>query len=324
MATLVTGGAGYIGSVTVDLLRARGEDVVVLDDLFRGHREAVDADVPFYQGQIGDAALVQRIIAQHRVEAVVHFAALAYVGESVTDPRRYFEGNVTQGLAFLGALLDGGVKRIVFSSTCATYGEPERVPIDETHPQRPANPYGWTKLAFERALAAYDGAYGLRFVALRYFNAAGATERRGEGHDPETHLIPAVLEAAVGKRPAIEVFGTDYPTPDGTAIRDYIHVEDLGQAHLLALDHLARGGASDFLNLGTGTGNSVLEVIAAARTVTGREIPVKFGPRRPGDPARLVAAAEKARAVLGWKPQKPQLSASVSSAWAWMSRASKA
>ena len=317
MGILVTGGAGYIGSVTVELLRARGRDVVVLDDLERGHRDAVAPEVPFFQGQIGDRALVARIIREHAVTACVHFAARAYVGESVESPRLYFENNIAQGLALLGALLDGGVKRVVFSSTCATYGEPREVPIPETHPQEPSNPYGFTKLVFEHALRAYDPAYGLRYVALRYFNAAGATENRGEHHEPESHLIPIVLEVAAGKRAMVQVFGSDYPTPDGTAIRDYIHVSDLAEAHLAALEHLERGGASDFFNLGTGTGFSVLELIEAARKVTGLPVPTKLAPRRPGDPARLVAVADKARRMLNWTPKRPQLEDILSSAWTW-------
>lgn len=317
MAILVTGGAGYIGSVMVELLRARGEQVVVLDNLFRGHRAAVDASVPFYQGQIGDAALVKSICAKHQVEACIHFAAAAYVGESVTNPQFYFENNVAQGIALLGALLAAGVKRFVFSSTCATYGEPVHVPIDEMHPQQPANPYGWSKLMLEKVLAAYDDAYGLKYVALRYFNACGAISQRGEDHTPETHLIPNVLNAALGKLPFVSVFGSDYPTPDGTAIRDYVHVSDLGAAHLLALEHLRKGGASDCINLGSEHGYSVLEVIEAARRVTGKAIEIKLEPRRAGDPSRLVANAEKARAVLGWQPQYLELAPIIQTAWDW-------
>jgi UDP-glucose 4-epimerase len=317
MAILVTGGAGYIGSVMVELLRARGEAVVVLDNLFRGHRAAVDASVPFYEGQIGDRELVKRICAEHQIEACIHFAAAAYVGESVTDPQFYFENNVAQGIALLGELLAAGVKHFVFSSTCATYGEPERVPIDETHPQHPANPYGWSKLMLEKVLTAYDQAYGLRFVALRYFNACGAIPQRGEDHTPETHLIPNILNAALGKLPFVSVFGGDYPTPDGTAIRDYVHVSDLGAAHLLALQHLRASGASDFINLGSEYGYSVLEVIEAARRVTGKPIEVKIEPRRPGDPSRLVANAAKAKQVLGWEPEYTTLDPILQSAWEW-------
>lgn len=319
-AILVTGGTGYIGSVTTELLRVRGRRVVVLDDLRRGHREAIDPAVPLYEGEVGDGALVARIVREHAVTACVHFAALAYVGESVTDPRAYYENNVGQGMVLLGALLDSGVRRIVFSSTCATYGEPEQVPIPETHRQWPANPYGWSKLMFEQLLTAYDAAYGLRFVALRYFNAAGATERAGEHHEPETHLIPLVLEVAQGKRAEISVFGDDYPTPDGTAIRDYIHVEDLADAHLRALAYLEQGGASEFFNLGTGTGFSVLELIEVARRVTGRSIPARKVARRPGDPARLVAVSDKARRMLGWSPSRLDLGEIIGSAWRWKQR----
>jgi UDP-glucose 4-epimerase len=317
MAILVTGGAGYIGSVLVEQLRARGERAVVLDDLSRGHRRAVDDSVPFYQGRIGDRALVARICQEQRIGACIHFAALAYVGESVVKPKLYFENNVEQGIALLDSLLAAGVRQMVFSSTCATYGEPVQIPIDEQHPQQPTNPYGWSKLFIEKALEAYDRAYGLKYVALRYFNAAGATAERGEHHDPETHLIPNVLFAAMGKRPYVSVFGSDYPTPDGTAIRDYIHVADLGAAHLLALDHLRNGSRSECLNLGTGQGYSVMEVIETARRVTSRQIGTKIEPARPGDPSRLVANADRARSVLGWQPQYPELETIIRSVWSW-------
>jgi UDP-glucose 4-epimerase len=317
MAILVTGGAGYIGSVTAELLRARGERVVVLDDLFRGHREAVPEGEPFYEGKIGDRELLARITREHDLDACIHFAALAYVGESVQDPARYFINNVEQGVALLDALLLAGVRHIVFSSTCATYGEPQEVPISEEHPQQPTNPYGWSKLFMERIMRSYDQAYGLRCVALRYFNAAGATEALGEDHEPETHLIPNVLRAALGELPAVSVFGDDYPTPDGTPIRDYIHVSDLGSAHILALDYLRRGGESDYINLGNGQGYSVMEVIETARQVTGREIAVRVEPRRAGDPSRLVANSDKARARLGWRPAHQSLSSIIETAWQW-------
>jgi len=314
---LVTGGAGYIGSVTTELLRARGEHVVVLDNLSRGHRAAVAPEIPFYQGDIGDRELVARIASEHEIEACVHFAAFAYVGESVAEPARYFENNVTQGIALLEALRTAGVRRLVFSSTCATYGEPQRIPIDEEHPQQPTNPYGWSKLFMERIMESYDRAYGLKFVALRYFNAAGATPQRGECHDPETHLLPNVLAAARGQLPAVSVFGDNYPTPDGTAIRDYIHVADLGAAHILALDYLRTGGASERINLGNGQGYSVLEVIETARQVTGRPIEIKIEPPRPGDPSHLVANAEKAHRLLGWQPAKPDLATIIRTDWEW-------
>jgi UDP-glucose 4-epimerase len=320
MSILVTGGAGYIGSITVDLLQQRGASVVVLDNLTRGHRSSVNDGVIFYQGSIGDRELVQKICEKHEIEACIHFAALAYVGESVEDPKKYFENNVSHGIGLLSALLESNVKDFVFSSTCATYGEPVRVPIDEDHPQKPSNPYGWSKLILERALAAYDQAYSFRFVALRYFNASGAANGKGEDHDPETHLIPNVLRAALGKLPHVSVFGNDYPTPDGTAIRDYIHVIDLGVAHLLALDYLKKGGPSDFLNLGTGQGFSVMEIIETARRITGREIRIRIEPRRAGDPSQLIAAADKAMRVLGWKPERSSLEEIIKSAWEWHSR----
>ena len=300
---LVTGGAGYIGSVTSELLTAQGEEVVVLDNLSRGHRESLNPAAVFYQGNIGDRELVVRIVREHSIEACIHFAAYAYVGESVTEPARYFENNVEQGNSLLGALLEAGVCRVVFSSTCATYGEPESVPISEEHTQKPTNPYGWSKLFMERIMQAYDQAYGLKFVALRYFNAAGATERLGEDHQPEPHLIPNVLNAARGQIPAVSVFGNDYATADGTPVRDYVHVSDLAAAHILALNHLRSGGGSEKVNLGSGHGHTVLEVIDAARDVTKRPIAVKFEDRRPGDPSHLVADPGKARRLLGWSPE---------------------
>jgi UDP-glucose 4-epimerase len=318
MAVLVTGGAGYIGSAFVEQLLAAGEEVVVLDDLSRGHRAAVDPRAAFYEGRTGDRPLVARIAREHRLEACAHFAAFAYVGESVAEPARYFENNFTQAQALFESLLAAGVKRVVFSSTCATYGVPTRVPILETHPQWPISPYGWSKLFVERLLESFDRAYGLRSVSLRYFNAAGASARCGEAHDPETHLIPLVLAAAAGRRPKVEVFGDDYDTEDGTAIRDYIHIEDLGEAHLLALAHLRRGGGSACLNLGNGTGYSVLEVIETARRVTGRDVPFEKVGRREGDPSRLVGDATLAREVLGWAPRRPSLEAILRSAWEWM------
>jgi len=317
MAILVTGGAGYIGSATVERLLERGKQVVVLDDLYRGHREAVPDGVPFYEGRVGDVALVERILREHPIESCIHFAALAYVGESVNEPARYFERNVGEGMAFLGALVKARVLRFVLSSTCATYGEPETVPIPETCRQWPKNPYGWSKLFMEQILKSYDQAYGLKFVALRYFNAAGATAQHGEHHEPESHLIPNVLAAAMGERAEVSVFGTDYPTPDGTAVRDYVHVTDLADAHIAALEHLAKTGKSDFINLGTGDGYSVLEVIETTRKVTGAAIPIRKVARRPGDPAKLVADARKARAVLGWTPAKSDLASIIQGQWEW-------
>jgi UDP-glucose 4-epimerase len=247
----------------------------------------------------------------------MHFSAYAYVGESVEQPAKYYENNFVETLHLLDALVDKGVKRFIFSSTCATYGVPQRIPIDEQHPQWPINPYGWSKLMVERALSDYDRAYGLRYVALRYFNAAGASEHFGEDHDPETHLIPLVLKAAMGKIPKVSVFGTDYDTPDGTAVRDYIHISDLSSAHLLALDHLRAGKDSQFINLGNGSGYSVKQVIETAREVTGRDIPFENAPRRAGDPPQLVGDSRKAREVLGWKPQFAELEKIIQSAWKW-------
>jgi len=320
MAILVTGGAGYIGSVTIERLLAKGEQVVVLDDLARGHRAALPADIPFYHGKVGVRELVARIVTEHTLESCIHFAALAEVGESVLDPAKYFENNVGDGIALLGELVRAGVRRFVFSSTCAVYGEPEQIPITEQSRKWPKNPYGWSKLFMERLLDAYDTAYGMKFVALRYFNAAGATEKWGEDHRPESHLIPNVLAAALGQQQAIRVFGNNYPTPDGTPIRDYIHVVDLADAHIRALEYLRSGGQSDFLNLGTGSGYSVLEVIECARQVTGRDIPSRIEPPRPGDPARLIADPTKAKALLGWEPALPELRTIVRSAWDWRLR----
>ena len=320
MAILVAGGAGYIGSVTVELLRAAGERVVVLDNLVRGHRSALDADIPFYQGKIGDRALLERIATEHQLESCIHFAAVAYVGESVKDPAWYYENNVEQGIAMMTTLLHVGVRRVVFSSTAATYGDAKHDPIPENEPQWPVNPYGWSKLFMEQLLHSFDVAYGLKFVSLRYFNAAGATEKCGEHHEPEAHLIPNILLAAAKEPSEVPVFGNNYPTPDGTPIRDYVHVVDLADAHIRALGHLRRGGASDFLNLGTGHGYSVMEVIEAARKVTGREIRARIEPPRAGDPARLVADPAKSKSVLGWVPTKSDLHTIIESAWRWHQR----
>ncbi|HTK90565.1 MAG TPA: UDP-glucose 4-epimerase GalE [Verrucomicrobiae bacterium] len=317
MAVLVTGGAGYIGSVVVEALRERGEDVVVLDNLSRGHRAAVARLVPFYLGDVGDAALVARIARTHALEACLHFAAFAYVGESMTAPSLYFGNNVAQGVSFLDTLVKAGVRRLVFSSSCATYGDPGAGALKEDTPQWPSNPYGWTKFVMERMLETYDRAYGLRSVALRYFNAAGATATRGEDHALETHLIPNVLAAARGTAPGVVIYGRDHPTPDGTAIRDFVHVSDLAEAHLLALDHLRAGRASEQINLGNGKGASVLEVLEVARRVTGRPIPARFMGARAGDPPCLVADASRAHTVLGWRPLRPDLGTIVETAWTW-------
>jgi len=317
MGILVTGGAGYIGSVAVEDLHKKGEKVVVLDNLVYGHRAAINEDIPFYQGDIGDKDLVRQIIDENEINAVMHFSAYAYVGESVEKPQIYYENNVEQTLRLLDVLVEKGVKQFIFSSTCATYGEPVYVPIDEKHPQSPTNPYGWTKFIVERALADFNRAYDFKFVALRYFNACGASENCGEHHDPETHLIPLILFAAQGKRDSISIFGDDYPTADGTAVRDYIHIADLSQAHLLALEYLRGGGDSEFINLGNGNGYSVLEVIDAARKITGNNIVANIAPRRAGDPSHLVADAKKAHEILGWDPQFPQIEQIIESAWQW-------
>ncbi len=317
MAILVTGGAGYIGSVAAEALRNGGEAVVVVDNLVHGHRRAVNDSIPFFKGDIGDRDLISRILDEHSITECMHFSAYAYVGESVEQPARYFENNVSQTVSLLEQLEKAGVERFVFSSTCASYGEPQYVPIDEKHPQMPTNPYGWSKFMVERILESYDAAYGLRFVSLRYFNAAGATGTHGEHHDPETHLIPLVLQAARGKREHVSIFGDDYPTPDGTAIRDYIHVSDLGRAHILALEYLRTGGKSEFFNLGNGNGYSVKEVIKTAEKVTGKTIKSNAGPRRGGDPSKLIADANKAFDLLGWKPEIPKLEQIIESAWNW-------
>jgi UDP-glucose 4-epimerase len=317
MAILVTGGAGYIGSVTVERLIANGESVVVLDDLSHGHREAIDAEVPFYQGSVGDRALVTQIAKEHGVKSCVHFASLISVGESEANPAEYFENNVQEGISLLGALLRAGVRQFVFSSTAAVYGEPEKMPIGEDCPQWPKNPYGWTKFALERVLDTYDTAYGLKSIYLRYFNASGATERCGEDHDPETHLIPNVLAAAADPLREVRIFGNNHPTPDGTPIRDYIHVADLADAHVLALQHLRKAGQSDALNLGSGQGHSVLEVIETARRVTGLPIRTRFEKPRGGDPPRLIADPSRAKSVLGWSLTVSDLSSIIQSAWDW-------
>ena len=320
MAILVTGGAGYIGSVTVERLLARGEQVVVLDDFARGHRAALPPEIPVYQGKTGDRELVARIVREHSLEACIHFAALIEVGESVLNPAKYFENNVGHGMALFGALIQTGVRRVVFSSTAAVYGDPEQIPIHEESRKWPKNPYGWSKLFLERLLEAYDIAFGMKFVALRYFNAAGATGKCGEDHRPESHLIPNVLAAALGQQEAIRVLGNAYPTPDGTPIRDYIHVVDLADAHIRALDHLRSGGKSEFLNLGTGRGYSVLEVINCAREITGRDIPVRFEDPRPGDSVRLIADSFRAKVVLGWQPESSDLPCIIRTAWEWRLR----
>jgi UDP-arabinose 4-epimerase len=318
MRVLVTGGAGYIGSHTAKLLAQAGHEPISLDNLSEGHRWAVRWG-PLIEGDLADADLIRDVLRDHQIQAVIHFAANAYVGESVEHPRKYFRNNVTNTLHLLEAMHDTGVRDIVFSSTCATYGLPEKLPIHEDHPQHPVNPYGESKLFVERALRWFGDAYDMRWVSLRYFNAAGADPEGeiGEEHHQEPHLIPLVIQAALGLAPHVEVYGNDYPTADGTAIRDYIHVADLARAHVLALEHLVGGGRSLALNLGTGTGHSVLEVIRAVEEVSGREVPVRRVDRRPGDPEALVADASQAQAVLGWRPEYSDLADIVRTAWQW-------
>jgi UDP-glucose 4-epimerase len=317
LRVLVTGGAGYIGSVVTEELIKGGHEATVYDSLYKGHREAVVPGAEFVRGDLLDGELLRRTLAERRVEAVIHMAADSLVGESVQNPAKYYRNNVTAGLALLDAMRDGGVTRLVFSSTAAVYGEPEKQPIEETDPTAPTNTYGETKLAFERALRWYEGAHGIRYASLRYFNAAGATRLCGEWHDPESHLIPIILQAATGRRAHVEVYGDDYPTRDGTCVRDYIHVVDLARAHVLALGIL--GERSAVYNLGCGgDGYTVNDVIGVAREVTGREIGVRVGARRPGDPAVLVASSSKIRRELGWEPEFQDLRKIVSSAWEWL------
>jgi UDP-arabinose 4-epimerase len=321
MSVLIVGGAGYIGSHTAKRVAHAGLNPVVFDNLEYGHESAVKWG-PFVRGDLADSSLVQRVLREHDVTSVIHFAAYAYVGESVTNPRKYFRNNVVCTLNLLDAMLDAGVREIVFSSTCATYGEPREIPISENHPQSPVNPYGESKLAVEKILHWYAAAYGMRFAALRYFNAAGADPdgELGEDHDPETHLIPLAIEAARRPGSELSIYGSDYPTPDGTAIRDYIHVADLAEAHWLALQYLATASGNLRLNLGTGRGHSVREVVAAVEKVSGRKVPVREAARRPGDPPALVADAREAAKVLGWRPTHPDLETIVAHAFRWHER----
>lgn len=318
MAVLVTGGAGYIGSHTVAALHERGEEIVILDNLQQGHKEAVIAG-KLYVGDLRDAAVLDQIFQENKIDAVIHFAANSLVGESMKVPGKYYHNNVYGTLCLLEKMNEYGVSRIVFSSTAATYGEPDRVPIDEYDRTVPTNAYGETKLAMEKMMNWFDVAHGVKSISLRYFNAAGAHDsgKIGEDHRPETHLVPIVLEAALGKRPHVSVFGTDYATADGTCIRDYIHVSDLADAHVLAVDRLRSGADSAVYNLGNGQGFSVKEVIDTARKVTGKEIPAVYEARRAGDPAVLVASSERARTELGWKPSRDKLEDIIESAWKW-------
>jgi len=317
MRVLVTGGAGYIGSVVTEQLVNDGHEVVVYDNLSKGHQDAVVEGAELVEADLIDSEMLNRTLADRQIEAVIHMAASSLVGESVDHPSNYYHNNVIAGLVLLDAMLACDVRQLVFSSTAAVYGEPEAQPIEETAVTNPTNPYGETKLAFEHAMNWYDRAYGLRYASLRYFNAAGATFNCGEDHDPETHIIPITLQVAAGKRPAVEIYGNDYPTPDGTCVRDYIHVIDLARAHIQALDAL--GERSRIYNLGCGgAGYSVKDVIDTARRVTGREIPTNVGPRRAGDPAILVASSERIRSELGWEPQFQNLELIIDSAWRWM------
>jgi UDP-glucose 4-epimerase len=318
MKILVTGGAGYIGSVINEELLNDGHEVTVVDNLIKGHRAAVDPRAKFVKGDIDDGALIVRTLAENQIEAVIHMAAYSLVGESVEQPAKYFQNNVVNGMKLLDAMRESEVKKLVFSSTAATYGEPEKQPIEETDPTRPTNPYGETKLAFEKELKSREAAYGLRHASLRYFNAAGATKRFGEWHNPETHLIPLLLQAANGTRPDVQIFGGDYATRDGTCVRDYIHVVDLARAHILALNILDERSA--IYNVGCGgDGYTVKEVIDTAREVTGREIKTRVASRRAGDPAVLIASSDKIKRELVWQPQFQDLRLIVQSAWDWLS-----
>lgn len=319
MNVLVVGGAGYIGSHCVRQLSAAGHNPVVLDNLVYGHRAAVAPGVPFHVADLGDEGAVTAVLLKEKIDVVMHFAAYCYVGESVTDPLKYYLNNSAATLHLLNAMLGAGVRKFVFSSTCATFGVPDTLPMPETLPQVPINPYGQTKLDIENALRALAHARKLSFAAFRYFNAAGACEDGsiGEDHDPETHLIPVAVDAAIGKRPSLQLFGTDYPTPDGTCLRDYVHVDDLSRAHIAVFDRLAEPGTALFYNLGTGTPSSNREVIRAVEKATGKKINVIEGPRRPGDPPALYADSAKAKRELGWKVKYPDIDSIVATAWNW-------
>jgi UDP-glucose 4-epimerase len=319
MRILITGGAGYIGSIVTEVLLQDRHEVVVYDSLLKGHRGAIPSEAVFIQGDLLETKKLRDVMSEHHTEAVIHMAASSLVGESVTNPRTYYKNNVVAGLSLLNAMGDCNVRKIVFSSTAAVYGEPQKQPIEETDPTQPTNPYGETKLAFEQALHWYSAAYNLRYASLRYFNAAGASEKNGEVHDPETHLIPLVLQTAGGLRPHTEIFGDDYPTRDGTCIRDYIHVLDLARAHVLALGILEE--RNRIYNLGCGgTGYSVREVIDTARSITGTEIPVRVIDRRAGDPSILIASSERIQQELGWRPELQTLPAIIGSAWNWLQK----
>lgn len=319
MSILVVGGAGYIGSHAVHQLHDRGEKVVIIDNLETGNKQAIHANASFYEGDIRDIDFLRSVFASESIDAVIHFAANSLVGESMENPLKYYDNNVHGTQKLLEAMVEYNVKNIVFSSTAATYGEPDTVPITEDMATNPANPYGETKLAMERMIEWADKAYGIKYVSLRYFNVAGArqTGEIGEDHDPETHLIPIILQAALNKRPSVTIYGDDYNTPDGTCIRDYIHVEDLIDAHLLALKYLQQGGKSEIFNLGSSQGFSVKELVDTARSITGKEIPAVIGPRRAGDPSTLIASSTKAREILGWNPARTSIEEIMKDAWNW-------
>ncbi len=313
MKILVVGGAGYIGSVCAELLLDEGHQVSIFDNLSEGHRAAIDSRAHFTEGDLQDRQLIEKTLSKQKPDAVMHFAANALVGESMQNPSKYFRNNVANGLNLLDGMVAADVRKIIFSSTCAIFGPPEMLPIEEKTPKQPINPYGESKLVFEKILRWYDQIHGVKFVSLRYFNAAGASANFGEDHRCETHLIPNVLKVALGEKANVEIFGTDYETPDGTCIRDYIHIIDLAQAHMLALD----SSKSEFYNLGTGGGASVRQVVESCRKITGRKIDVVEKPRRAGDPPRLIATSEKIKRELGWKPQFQSLDAIIESAWKW-------
>ena len=317
MAVMVTGGAGYIGSVAVEKLLESGEKVIVLDNLSRGHREAIENDAIFVEGDTRDRELLRSTFEKYDIETVMHFAAFALVGESVSNPAIYFENNVNGAHVLLNTMVDCGIKQFIFSSTCATYGFPDKVPLTEDLPTNPINPYGLSKLMIEQILQWYTQAYDFRYVALRYFNACGATEKHGEEHEPETHLIPNIFKALDGDAPSLKIFGDDYDTPDGTCVRDYIHITDLVDAHKKAMAYLRNGGTSDFFNLGTESGNSVFEVLNAVEEVTGKKVPYEMDARRPGDADKLIACSTKAHQTLGWKPEQCDVRTTVEDAWRW-------
>lgn len=319
MRILVTGAAGYIGSVCTEVLIARGHSVIALDDLSEGHKEALHPQAQFYQVNLHDHIALESVFLRNQIDAVMHFAALCLVEQSVKEPGTYYRANVAAGINLLDAMIRHGVERFIFSSTAATYGEPRETPISENHPTKPINPYGSSKLLFERILQEFKGNSGLEYVVMRYFNAAGASEERGEDHHPETHILPILFEVALGQRKEFNIYGTDYPTPDGTCIRDYVHVIDIAESHVLALERISEVAGRVF-NVGNSRGFSVREVVAAAERTVGRKIPVRESPRRPGDPAELVASSDRIRRDLGWSPRFSDLDRIIQTAWAWKQR----